>query len=231
MIPATARTRRSQRGLTLVEIMVAVGITSLMGAMVAMAFNSTFHAREVVEAEADKYRMLRTAFTRMTREIGSAYVSDRYDSARYRDQNDRPTNFIGENESLTFSTFAHQRLHQDAKESDQVVIEYKVQTSTDPKAKGRQDLVRRANPLVQDRMDRGGTEDVLLEDVKRLEFDYWDSERKEWVREWDTRRLERKSILPTRVRITVHALDENKKEAKYFTQVRVMLNTELDRYN
>lgn len=223
--------RRSQRGLSLVEVMVAVGIVSLMGAMVAMAFNTTFTARDVVEGEAEKYRMIRTAFSRMTREIGSAFVSDRYDSARYRDQNDRPTNFIGQNERLTFSSFSHQRLHQDAKESDQVVIEYRVQASTEPQAKGRQDLVRRANPLVQDRMDRGGTEDVLLEDVKRIEFEYWDSEREEWEREWDTRRVERKSILPTRVRITVTALDENGKEAKYFTQVRVMLNTELDRYN
>ncbi len=223
--------RRSQRGLSLVEVMVAVGIVSLMGAMVAMAFNTTFTARDVVEGEAEKYRMIRTAFSRMTREIGSAFVSDRYDAARYRDQNDRPTNFIGQNERLTFSSFSHQRLHQDAKESDQVVIEYRVQASTEPQAKGRQDLVRRANPIVQDRMDRGGSEDVLLEDVKRIEFEYWDSEREEWEREWDTRRLERKSILPTRVRITVTALDENGKEAKYFTQVRVMLNTELDRYN
>jgi general secretion pathway protein J len=225
------RAARNQRGLTLVEVMVAVGITSLMGAMVAMAFSSAFTAKEVVEGEAERYRMLRTAFTRMAREVGSAYVSDRYDSSRYRDQNDRPTNFVGQNDRLLFTSFANQRLYADSKESDQMVVEYKVQASTEPKARGRQDLVRRMNPLVQDRMDRGGTEDVLLEDVKRLEIDYWDSERKDWVREWDTRRVERKSILPTRVRITVHALDENGAEARYSTQVRIMLNTELDRYN
>jgi general secretion pathway protein J len=222
--------RSMRRGFTLMEVMIAVAITALMGAMVGMAFQTGFHAKEVVEAEADHYRMLRAAMNRMAREIGSAYVSDRYDSQRYRDQNDRPTNFIGEEDQLTITTFAHQRLYTDAKESDQAIVEYSVQTSSERGANGRMDLMRRVNPSVEGRMDRGGTSDVLFEGVKKLEFAYWDSERKEWEEEWDTRRTELKSKLPTRVRITLVALDENGKETRYTTQTRVMLNTELPRY-
>jgi general secretion pathway protein J len=222
--------RRAQRGFTLMEVMVAVAITALMGAMVAAAFTSGFRAKETVEAEAERYRMLRTAMSRISREIGAAYVSDRYDDKRYRDQNDRPTNFIGERDKLLFTSFAHQRMYQDAKESDQMIVEYQVKTSTERTARGRMDLMRRANPVVQDKMDRGGTEDVLMEDVKRIEFEYWDSERKQWDREWDTRRTERKALLPTRVKITIVAMDENRKEQRYTTQTRVMLNTELPRY-
>ncbi|HSP78684.1 MAG TPA: type II secretion system protein GspJ [Myxococcaceae bacterium] len=222
--------RRQMRGFTLMEIMIAISITALMGAMVTMAFQTGFRAKEVVEGEADHYRMLRVAMNRMAREIGSAYVSDRYDSRRYRDQNDRPTNFVGERDRLLFTTFAHQRLYTDAKESDQAIIEYFVQTSTEKEAKGRMDLMRRVNPNVEDRMDRGGTTDVLFEGVKRVEFEYWNPERKEWDDEWDTRRTEQKDKLPTRVRITLVALDENEKEARYTTQTRVMLNTELPRY-
>lgn len=221
---------RSARGFTLMEVMIAIGITSLMGVMVAVSFQTSYRAQEVVEEEAEHYRMVRTAFSRMTREIGAAYVSDRYDAARYRDQNDRPTNFVGERDQLLFTSFAHQRLYQDAKESDQMIVEYRVDSSPDKDAKGRKDLLRRVNPVVQDRMDRGGTEDVLMEGVDEIEFEYWDSERKEWDDEWDTRRVERKSLLPTRVRITVTALDEDKKEVKYTTQVRIMLNTELPRF-
>jgi len=218
------------RGFTLLEVMIAVAITALMGAMVSMAFQTGFHAKEVVEEEADHYRMLRAAMNRMAREIGSAYVSDRYDASRFRDQNDRPSNFIGESDKLTFTTFAHQRLYTDVKESDQAVVEYSLQTSTRKGASGRMDLMRRENPNVDDRMDRGGTTDVLFEGAKKIEFAYWDSQRKEWEDEWDTRRTEKKSILPTRVRITLTALDENGKEVRYTTQTRVMLNTELPRY-
>lgn len=222
--------KRALRGFTLMEVMVAVAITALMGTIVAMAFQTGFRAKEVVEGEAEHYRMVRVALNRMTREIGSAFVSDRYDPKRYRDQNDRPTNFIGEKERLTIATFAHQRLYTDSKESDQAVVEYFVESSTEKGARGRMDLKRRVNPNIGERMDRGGTTDVLFEGVKKLEFEYWDSERKEWDDEWDTRRPERKAFLPTRVRITVVALDENGKEARYTTQARIMLNTELPRF-
>jgi general secretion pathway protein J len=222
--------KRALRGFTLMEVMVAVAITALMGTIVAMAFQTGFRAKEVVEGEAEHYRMVRVALNRMAREIGSAFVSDRYDPKRYRDANDRPTNFVGERDRLLFTTFAHQRLYTDSKESDQAVVEYFVENSTEKGARGRQDLKRRVNPNIGERMDRGGTTDVLFEGVKKLEFEYWDAERKEWEDEWDTRRNERKSFLPTRVRITVVALDENGREARYTTQARIMLNTELPRF-
>ncbi|HYH98579.1 type II secretion system protein GspJ [Hyalangium sp.] len=222
--------RRSLRGFTLMEVMIAVSITALMGTVVAMAFQTGFRAKEVVEGEAEHYRMVRVALNRMAREIGSAYVSDRYDPKRYRDANDRPTNFAGERDRLLFTTFAHQRLYTDSKESDQAVVEYFVETSTEKGARSRQDLKRRVNPNIGERMDRGGTTDVLFEGVKKLEFDYWDSERKQWEDEWDTRRNEKKSFLPTRVRITLVALNENGKETRYTTQARIMLNTELPRF-
>ena len=222
--------RASRRGFTLMEVMVAVAVTAAMAAMVAMAFQTGFNAREVVERDAEHYRQLRMAMARMEREIGAAFVSDRFDARRYRDQNDRPTNFIGERDRLLFTSLAHQRLYVDAKESDQAAIEYTVESSPDKEARGRQDLVRRENPVLGDHMDRGGAKDALFEGVKKLEFAYWDSDRKEWVDEWDTRRLERKSVLPTRVRIVLTALDENGKETRYTTQTRVMLNTELPRF-
>ncbi|MBI3185222.1 MAG: prepilin-type N-terminal cleavage/methylation domain-containing protein [Myxococcales bacterium] len=221
---------RRARGFTLMEVMVAIGITGLMGGMIGMAFHTGMRAKETVEADAERYRMLRTAMSRMSREIGAAFVSDRYDAKRYRDAYDRPTNFVGARDRLLYSSLAHQRLYSDAKESDQMVVEYTVKTSTERDARGRQDIVRRENPNLDERMDRGGTEEVLFEGVKRLELEYWDSEKKEWDDEWDTRRPERKSILPTRVRITITALDENGKEAKYATQTRVMLNTEFQRF-
>jgi general secretion pathway protein J len=212
------------------EVMIAVAITALMGALVASSFNMTFKAKELIEGEAERYRMLRTAMNRMSREIGAAFVSDRFDLKRYRDAYDRPTNFIGERDRLLFTSLAHERLYTDAKESDQMVVEYSVKTSTERNARGRRDLMRRENPILDERMDRGGAEDVLFEGVQRIEFSYWDSDKKDWVTEWDTRKPERKSYLPTRVRITLVAKDENEKEMRYTTQTRVILNTEFQRY-
>jgi len=223
--------KHGTRGFTLMEVLIAVAITAFLGGMISMAFTTGTKAKEVVESDAERYRMLRTAMDRMTREIGSAFVSDRYDSKRYRDQNDRPTNFIGERDRLLFTSLAHERLYTDAKESDQMVVEYQVKSSQARESRGRQDLMRRENPVVHDeKMDRGGVEEVLYEGAKRLEFHYWNPDRKEWVDSWDTRRVEMKSKLPSRVKIDLWALDDNGKEVRYTTQTRIMLNTELPRY-
>jgi general secretion pathway protein J len=221
---------RPARGFTLLEVIVAVAITAMMGVLIGTAFQSGYRAKELVEAEADRYRSLRTSTDRMVREISAAFVSDHYDTRRFRDQNDRPTNFVGSRDRLLFTSMAHQRLYADAKESDQMLVEYFTRSVGTQAGQNRIDLVRRENPLLDDRMDRGGSEDVLLEGIRRIDFAYWDSDKKDWVSEWDTRRLERKSILPVRVRISIYALDENDKEARYVTQARIVLNTEIPRF-
>jgi general secretion pathway protein J len=218
------------RGFTLLEVVIAVAVTAMMGGLIAAAFQSGYRTKELIETEADRYRGLRTGSDRMVREISAAFVSDHYDLRRFRDQNDRPTNFIGTRDRLLFSSMAHQRLYADAKESDQMVVEYFTKATTAPGGQARTDLVRRENPSLDDRMDKGGHEDVLVEGVKRVDFAYWDSDKKDWVEEWDTRRVERKSILPVRVRIGVVALDETGKEVRYQTQARIVLNTEIPRF-
>lgn len=219
-----------RRGFTLIEVVTAVGITSFIGIIIGVTFSTTIANKDIVEGQAEKYRMLRAATSRMTREIGAAYISDRYDPKRYRDAFDRPTNFVGTREKLMFTSLAHQRLYADAKESDQMVVEYSVKRSPEPKVRDRQDLIRREKVVLEERMERGGTEDILFEGIKKLEFQYWNSERKQWEDEWDTRRSERRTILPTRVKITIIAVDENGKDVKYVTQARVMLNTEFPRF-
>ncbi|MGV3623111.1 MAG: type II secretion system protein GspJ [Archangium sp.] len=220
----------ARRGFTLMEVVIAIAITAFIGVVIGVSFNTTIANKEIIETQSEHYRMLRAAMNRMTREISAAYVSDRYDPKRYRDAYDRPTNFIGARDKLLFTSLAHQRLYADAKESDQMIVEYQVKNSPDPKAKGRNDLVRREKVILEERMERGGTEDTLFEGAKKIEFQYWNSERKQWEDEWDTRRAERKTILPTRVKITLFALDENGKEVKYTTQARIMLNTEFPRF-
>ncbi len=120
------------RGFTLLEVVIAVAVTAMMGGLIAAAFQSGYRTKELVEDEADHYRTLRTATDRMVREISAAFVSDHYDLRRYRDQNDRPTNFIGTRDRLLFSCMAHQRLYADAKESDQMVVEYFTKSTTAP---------------------------------------------------------------------------------------------------
>ena len=142
----------------------------------------------------------------MVREIYAAFVSDHYDIRRYRDQNDRPTNFIGARDRLLFTSMAHQRLYADAKESDQMVVEYFTKSAHQPRRAAAAEPHASGELALDESDGPGRPEDVLVENVKRIDFAYWDSDQKDWVDEWDTRQLEKKSILPMRVRLTISAL-------------------------
>ena len=90
----------ARRGFTLIEVIAAIGITAFIGVVIGVTFSTTIANKDVIEGQAEKYRMLRAATSRMAREIGAAFVSDRYDSKRYRDAFDRPGDAADRHESI-----------------------------------------------------------------------------------------------------------------------------------
>ncbi|MCL2012779.1 MAG: prepilin-type N-terminal cleavage/methylation domain-containing protein [Cystobacterineae bacterium] len=214
-----------KKGLTLIELMVSIALLSIISLSMGSAFSAIINSSEILEENAETSRSLRVAFSRLCRELSSSFISDRYDIRRYQDAYGRPTNFVGTKDKLLFTTFAHQRLYQDAKESDQMLVEYQLQNS-----KGQKDIMRRQKTVLDGRVDEGGgTENVFLENVDQLEFSYWDTFQKNWVDEWDTRKAERKSSLPSRIKIAI-TLNESGTAMRYVTQVQLTLTRELSRY-
>ena len=60
-----------RRGFTLMEVVIAIAITSFIGVVIGVTFNTTIQNKEIIEGQAEHYRMLRTAMNRMVREIGA----------------------------------------------------------------------------------------------------------------------------------------------------------------
>jgi general secretion pathway protein J len=165
------------RGFTLVEVLIAVAITAAMAAMTIGSFSQVDRAGEVARLQNDRYAGARVALSRLRRELSMAFISNFYDGTRYRD---RPTLFVGREDEVLFTTFAHVRLYRDAKESDQAVVEYTL--DADPEHQGEEALFRRSKPRIDDEPDRGGRRDLVADHVRSLRFQYWDPKRKEWVR-------------------------------------------------
>jgi general secretion pathway protein J len=215
------------RGFTLIEVMIAVVITAMIGVMVAGTFQRAYATKEVVERQEERFGSARLALSRMAREVSMAFVSDRYDRRQFRD---RPTLFQGKDggdqDELLFTSFAHARLTRDAKESDQTVIEYRVEA--DPDSQGEYALFRREKPRIDDSPDRGGTRAKLCEHVAAFEISYWDWSKQDWVREWSSNSTERQGMLPTRVRfkLTLKMPDGAKKP--FSTQARLAMIRPLD---
>ena len=158
-----------------------------------------------------------------------AFLSEHYDKRRYRT---RPTLFRlkdGRREAqLLFTSFAHERLHTDAKESDQGVFEYTLGLAED--GSGRQDLFRRTKGLIDEELERGGDKQALAEDVLQFSVQCWDPKDREWRDEWDSSSVKQSGgvLLPPRVKLTLLFKDENGKEKTLSTQAKIFLTQPLD---
>jgi general secretion pathway protein J len=175
-------------------------------------------ASEVARLQNDRYAGARLALSRLTRELSMAFISDNYDNNQLRD---RPTLFVGREDELLFTTFAHVRLHRDAKESDQAVVEYVLEA--DPEHAGERALFRRSKPRIDGEPDRGGRKDLVADRIRSIRFQYWEPKRKEWVREWSTRQVEHDKELPPRVRIELEATLADGREERFVTEARIEL--------
>jgi general secretion pathway protein J len=212
------------RGFTLVEVLIAMAITAIMGAMVAGAVGQLGRAADLARAQDERYAEARRALTRLAAELAMAYTSEHYDRARH--SNGRPTLFRGREDGLLFSTMAHVRLFRGAKESDQAYVEYLVET--DPDDRGSEALFRREKIRIDGEPDDGGHRDVVARAVKRLTLSYWDPAKKEWVREWDTTRVERANELPALVRAEMELSLGGGRVERLSSAARVAITRPLD---
>ncbi len=219
----------SRRGFTLIEVMIAVAILALIGAVTYKAFDGAWDLKQRVEKAEERDQTVRGALNRMARELSMAFLSEHFDRKRFRQ---RPTLFKlkdGRNDALlTFTSMGNERLYTDAKESDQALFEYKL--DRDPDDGSKTDLFRRVKTLLDEEPDRGGEKQVLAEDVLKFHVQVWDAKDREWRDEWDSNGTNNTGqvLIPARVKLSLTIKDENSKEKTYSTQAKIFLGTPLD---
>jgi general secretion pathway protein J len=216
------------RGFTLLEVLIAVAVMGLIGGITYKAFDGANDLKVRIEKAEDRDQMMRSALSRMAREIEMAYLSEHYDHKRYRT---RPTLFRlkdGRRDAdLLFTSFAHERLHTDAKESDEGVFEYTLGTAED--GSGYTDVFRRTKPIIDEDVERNGEKQVLAEDVISLSIQVWDAKEREWRDEFDSNSTEStNNVLPARVKLALTFKDESGKEKTLTTQAKIFLSQSLD---
>jgi general secretion pathway protein J len=217
----------TRRGFTLLEVMIAVAVLSLIGALTWQSFDGAYALKQRVETAEERDQSVRGALDRIVREVSMTFLSEHYDHKRFRE---RPTFFKlkdGRREAvLTVTSFAHQRLHVDAKESDQAIFEYRLERDDS----GRSSLFRRVKAQIDEEPERGGEKAVLAENVLRFSVQAWDPKDREWRDEWDSNSPQRTggALIPPRVRVAITVNDEQGTERTWTTQARLMLGNPLD---
>lgn len=197
--------KRWQRGFTLVELLVAIVILSLISLLIYSAFASMKRSREGIERLDDRYREGRLAMARMTRELQSAYISLHapINTALLVQK----TAFIGSTgtpaDRLDFNSFSNRRLDRNSHVSDQCELSYF--GSQNPELSGVTDLARRVSTKLDIDPKKGGRVEVLATDIDLFDLQYLDPMTGNWVDTWDTTQsvTGQPARLPVQVRIVL----------------------------
>ncbi len=191
-----------RRGITLLEVMVAVGVLAMVASLVYGAFDGLARSRTAIDKTSERFHQGRSAVSRMARELQSAFLS------LHRPLNTpglqaSQTVFVGTDggryDRVDFTSFSHRRLGFGSHESDQNELSYFL--SPNP-ASNTTDLARREAAHIDMDPRKGGRVLVLAYDAASFDLQYLDPLSGEWQDSWNstlpTGQLER---LPSQVRI------------------------------
>lgn len=188
--------RRGRRGLTLVEVMVAIVILLVMSAIVAESLRNSIQFHNLLSDRDGTVRTARVALSRLKRDIQLAYLTpNRTVPDRFQ------TVFVGldeEPDKLFFATLNHQRLYINSREADQTEVTVWAEASEDGPG---YTLFHREAPRIDEEPDEQGVVWPLAYNVRSFRLRYLDQQDQEWKEEWDTRAADTPYRLPRAVEI------------------------------
>ena len=196
------QSQTTNEGFTLIEVLLAVFIASIVMAVLYASFFQVLKAKEKVEQELELYHEARVIFSKMTKDLATAFPRGRVNS----ESNTAASDFFvgtqeGKHSALKFTSLSRTPAV-DAKESDQTEITYFVQPANeeDPELFA---LIRRDDPTIG--TDGGGSEYPISERIVGFTVSYLGeaslaSENQELTFEWDSNEL---STLPNAVNVNI----------------------------
>jgi general secretion pathway protein J len=180
----TSRTRRFARGMTMIEVIVAVGVLAMVAVLMHGVIDSLSRGKKGEAMRVDRVHQARMAMERIVRDLSSAYLSMHVPANTALIT--QKTAFVSKSSShrIDFTAFAHVRTDRDAHESDQAEVGYFL--AKNPDVPDTRDLVRREQTPIDFDPLKGGIVNVVAEDVDTFELRFLDPMTGMWVDSWDT---------------------------------------------
>ncbi len=207
----TLSTNKKLKGSSLLEVIIATSLLSMVGVLLAQMLSSSIDLKEEIELQSNRYHLVRQAMARMTKELSMAYISKHKNAIELVVD----TQFLGNSDEISFVAFGNVVRRADAKISDQREISYYIGKD---KRTGKKSLLRKikVNPGLYTRQN--GVEQTLCTDITELKFSYWDSKVRDWKSQYSTQGFEKRITLPERVKIEITTIVEGEETQKFLTQ-------------
>lgn len=196
--------RSGARGLTLLEILVAVSILSMVSILIYGAFDGMQKSKRGLAKVNERYHQGRSTMRRLAQELSSAFLSLHQPFSQPLIA--RKTLFMSKDSSpadrLDMTTFSHQRVVAHARESDQNELSYF--GCPDPNVSGKVDLCRREAAIIDLEPQKGGVVYVVADDIDLFDLKFLDPQSGMWTDSWDSSQvIGQPNRLPIQVRVTL----------------------------
>ena len=211
----------SSIGFTLIEVLVAVALVSVIMLLIWQATSQTINAKQRIEKRNEVTHNARIAVDKMVQDISMAFLLNGTPHVGLRQGSPQlKTLFKGESSTLEFTSLNHLRLFGNSRESEMTEIGYKMEK--DPDNRDLSLLMRRESKWIDNKSGEGGAWIALAQQVKNLKLEYYDARKYEWQSSWNTE-SDTGLQLPRAVRITIAFENpDNKNEDVEITTIAML---------
>jgi len=192
--------RASRHAFTLIEVMVAVALLTMIGMVVVTTMRNSLMARDMLAQNDGVQQSARVALERVSQEIRLAYLTSSTTAV-----NTYQTIFIARDndpvDELWFTSLSHRPMYKNTHECDQTEIS--IWSEPDPENPNLQVLLHRESARIDEEPDQDGVILPLAHGVKRFDLRFLDGTDGEWMEEWSTIGTETPNRLPRAVKLVL----------------------------
>ncbi|MDM8523382.1 type II secretion system protein [Desulfococcaceae bacterium HSG8] len=210
--------KQETAGFTLFEILIAIFIFGIIVTTIFGSFTAVFSNAEEIDKTTAAYELAKNCLDRMVVDLGSVYISS--DTAYIKPSvgsSDTPdpyrimgdTSYAGTTvfSRLRITSSAHISLENSERDGIAEIVYYVQLMDEDVYVLRRADSLYPYTRFEGKTFEEKGSDPILCEGIKSLEFIYYDDEGTEYER-WDSESDESKYATPTAIRIKLELGDE-----------------------
>lgn len=236
---------KREAGFTLIELLVALFLITIIGVFTTQAIVQANNIKTKLLREGELYHGIQVSMALMERDIRHAYHRARQEEKKTPPDTTKPpegeggtgatplpppaeedvkrsaTDLWGTKQEIHFTMLGHRQIFEGIPESKFSEVGYFLKNS--PEKDGLSILVRRESTVPDGDVRTGGEEQELADNVKALNFRYYNLGDEEWQERWDTSKLDFKDLFPEAVEITMTMVDERNREVTFTTIIQILL--------
>ena len=227
---------KEQKGFTLLEIMLALFIFSVVLSIIYAAYTGTFRNINETESQSELYQMARITLERMREDLESVYLPPPVGDEEFEEEGFWSTGFLGKSEeidgrsadTLRFLSTAHLVFDEEDKEAGVAQIVYDV-IESEEEEEGFVLYRSDRSEFEQGVDEEEGAGLVLCEGIRAINLIYYDDSGQDYEG-WDSMEAEEDARLPARVSIVLEFVNKANPEAPLRFVTGVALPMAMEEY-